>query len=89
MNAANPENASGFLREVKYIPDADIFLGGLGGYWDPQKNEWRRLDVDSKTINKITAQDGMSWDAKRKLLWLVKGKRRAVYVMKPDLTEVR
>jgi hypothetical protein len=89
MKAAHAETAPFFLREIKYIPDADIFFHGNGNYWDPERNAWGKLDVDDQAIGEIGPNDGMSWDRKRKLLWLVKGYRSRVCVMKPDFEGVR
>jgi hypothetical protein len=89
MKPAHPEKAPDFLREMTYIPDADLFFHGTGACWDPRTNRWAALGVDHQAIEDIGANDGMCWDAKRGLLWLVKGYERAVFVMKPDFETVR
>ncbi|MFW6107430.1 MAG: kelch repeat-containing protein [bacterium] len=89
MKPANSENAPGLPREIKYIPEADIFFNGTGEYWDPIKNVWGKLDVNSKAIGSIGPNEGVIWDVRRKVLWMIEGKRpRRVSIMKPDFSAI-
>jgi hypothetical protein len=90
MDAEGKENAAGFVREIKYIPEADIFLDPMGSYWDPADNRWDVLDFDCTVLENlsnpgVSAHGGACWDSKRQLMWLVKGKSKKVFVLKPDL----
>jgi hypothetical protein len=94
MKAENRENAAGFVRTIKYIPEQDIFLHGTGEYWDPAKNRWGKLDFDCSVLKKlrkpkINTNTGTCWDPKRGVLWLVKGYMKQTYVLKPDFDKAR
>jgi hypothetical protein len=82
------ENANGaFLREMEYIPGADVVLYAMGQCWDPEVNRWRTLELDTKVFGKRSpgTSSGLAYDPKRGLVWLVRGYQgRGVYVLKLD-----
>ncbi len=75
----NRELAPNYMREVEYIPGADLLFEMRGMAWDPKANGWIKLDIDSTALNqphrapRETAgnSQGLVYDPKRELLWTV------------------
>ncbi len=85
-----------FLRELRYVPSADMLFDMMGMAYDLKTNKWMRLKIDRTAFQRLFGREtppggsnssqGLAYDPKRDLLWAVNGysNTKAVLVMKLD-----